>query len=243
MGRKEERDAVIAGEVDQRAPERVARNRIDSRSRLVENEKGRPVQHRHGELQPLLDAERQACRPRVRHGLQIVALQQLLDPPFDLMCRQMVAARMQIGILPDGGLAVAEKRLRHVADVAPRLHVVGAHRLAEQFRGAFGYGQEPSIFMVVVLPQPFEPRKPKISPRAMRKLTWSTATKSPNRRVRPSASIAGVSSALMLRGRTTTSLCWGRSFCGTKGIEAATSVVFCALARISFGAPRAMTLP
>ena len=37
-----------------------------------------------------------------------------------------------------------------------------------------------SIFMVVVLPQPFEPRNPKISPRSMRKSTWFTATKSPN---------------------------------------------------------------
>ena len=44
--------------------------------------------------------------------------------------------------------------------------------------------------MVVVLPQPLEPRKPKISPRSIRKLTWSTAVKSPKRRVSPSASIA-----------------------------------------------------
>ncbi len=44
--------------------------------------------------------------------------------------------------------------------------------------------------MVVVLPQPVEPRKPKISPRRMRKLTWSTATKSPKRMVRSRASIA-----------------------------------------------------
>src|SRR5262247_1503260 len=136
-------DAVIAGEIDQRAPERVARDRIDARSRLVEDEKGRPVQHRHGELQPLLDAERQAFRPRVRHVLQIVPLQQLLDPASDLICRQMVETRMQIEILPNGELAVERKRLRHVADVAPRLHVVGAHRLSEQFRRAFGYRQEP----------------------------------------------------------------------------------------------------
>jgi hypothetical protein len=38
--------------------------------------------------------------------------------------------------------------------------------------------------MVVDLPQPLEPRKPKISPRRMRKFTWSTATKSPKRMVR-----------------------------------------------------------
>ena len=56
-------------------------------------------------------------------------------------------------------------------------------------------GRKPtSIFIVVDLPQPFEPRKPKISPRGILKLTWSTATKSPNWRVSPSASIAGVSS-------------------------------------------------
>ena len=47
-----------------------------------------------------------------------------------------------------------------------------------------------SIFIVVVLPQPFEPRKPKISPLGMRKLTLSTAVKSPNRIVSPSASMA-----------------------------------------------------
>src|SRR5579862_7763759 len=44
-------------------------------------------------------------------------------------------------------------------------------------------GRNPvSIFIVVDLPQPLEPRKPKISPGAMRKLTSSTATESPNRR-------------------------------------------------------------
>ncbi len=41
-----------------------------------------------------------------------------------------------------------------------------------------------SIFMVVVLPHPFEPRKPKISPFLIRKLTSSTATKPLNRRVK-----------------------------------------------------------
>ena len=53
-------------------------------------------------------------------------------------------------------------------------------------------GKRPvSIFMVVDLPQPLEPRKPKISPFSMRKLTLSTAVKSPKRLVSPCASIAG----------------------------------------------------
>ena len=52
-----------------------------------------------------------------------------------------------------------------------------------------------SIFIVVVLPQPFDPRKPKISPRLIVKLTLSTAVKSPNRRVRPRATMTGSSSS------------------------------------------------
>ena len=47
-----------------------------------------------------------------------------------------------------------------------------------------------SIFMVVDLPQPLEPRKPKISPRSIDSVTWSTAVKLPKRRVRPWASMA-----------------------------------------------------
>ena len=94
MGREEDRDAVIAGEVDQRAPELIARDRIDPRRRLVENEHPRPVQHGHCKLQPLLDAERQAFGLGIGHVLQIVAFQQLLDARFDLGRGEMVKVRM-----------------------------------------------------------------------------------------------------------------------------------------------------
>ena len=62
-----------------------------------------------------------------------------------------------------------------------------------------------SIFMVVDLPQPFEPRKPKISPRSIESVTWSTAVKLPKRRVRPWASIA--ISATGARGGIVSSVC------------------------------------
>ena len=53
-------------------------------------------------------------------------------------------------------------------------------------------GRSPvSIFIVVDFPQPLEPRKPKISPRPMAKLTRFTAVKEPNRLVRSVAWIAG----------------------------------------------------
>ena len=74
MGREKDRDAVVAGEIDHRAPERVAGDRIDARSRLVENENGGLVQHRHGKLQPLLNAEWETFGLGVGDLFQIVAL-------------------------------------------------------------------------------------------------------------------------------------------------------------------------
>ena len=142
MGRQEDGDPIIAGKIDQRAPEGVAGDRIDARGGFVENEHGRPVEHGHRQLQPLLDAERQALRLGVGHSFQIVAFEQLVDPGFDLVRRQMVELGMQIEILPHRKLAVEGERLRHVADVLARLHVVGAHRLAEQFGRAFGDRQQ-----------------------------------------------------------------------------------------------------
>src|SRR4051794_13823169 len=49
--------------------------------------------------------------------------------------------------------------------------------------------------IVVDLPAPLLPRKPKISPRCTSKLTLSTATNWPKRRVRPRTSIALAASA------------------------------------------------
>jgi hypothetical protein len=46
-----------------------------------------------------------------------------------------------------------------------------------------------SIRMTVDLPDPFGPRNPKIDPRAIEKLTWSTAVNVPKRFVSPSHSI------------------------------------------------------
>ena len=142
MGGDENRHAVVAREIDQRAPERVARDRVDARSRLVEDENGGLVQHRDGELEALLHAERQAVGPRVDDGLQIVALEQLLDSGRDLLFRQMIEFGVQLKILRDRQFAVEREGLRHVADIAPRLHVVRAHRLAKQLARAAGRRQE-----------------------------------------------------------------------------------------------------
>src|SRR5262245_58238407 len=53
-----------------------------------------------------------------------------------------------------------------------------------------GASRPQSIRIVVDLPAPLLPRKPKISPRPTSKLTLSTATNWPNRRVNPRTSMA-----------------------------------------------------
>src|SRR4051812_9279651 len=53
-----------------------------------------------------------------------------------------------------------------------------------------GSSKPHNIRMVVDLPAPLLPRKPKISPRRTSKLTWSTATNWPNRRVSSRTAIA-----------------------------------------------------
>ena len=62
---KEDGDAVVTRQVDERAPESVAGDRVHPRGRLVEDEHGRAVQDRDGKLQPLLYAQRQALGTRV----------------------------------------------------------------------------------------------------------------------------------------------------------------------------------
>src|SRR5260370_42001732 len=61
---------------------------------------------------------------------------------------------------------------------------------ATRARPSLGGVRVVSMRISVVLPAPFGPSSPKISPSSTLKRTWSTATKSPNRFVNPSTSIA-----------------------------------------------------
>ncbi|MOA29948.1 hypothetical protein D3C78_1509950 [compost metagenome] len=98
-----------------------------------------------------------------------------------------------------------------------------------------------SIFMVVDLPQPLEPRKPKISPRSMRKFTRSTATKSPKRMVRPWASMAMLS--LCWRGGITSSRCRRRLASGSRRMNASSRLALAVRASSSAGVPVARMRP
>ena len=130
------------------------------------------MQDRDGELQALLLPQGQAFGPAVRDAEQIEPLEHFPNARLSTILGQAEQMRMELQVLPDGKFAVEREGLRHVSDVLARRHVVGIERVPEEQRLPFGAGKRPvSIFIVVLLPQPLEPRKPKISPRSMRKLT------------------------------------------------------------------------
>src|SRR5665647_1788154 len=107
---------------------------------------------------------------------------------------------------------------------------------------SLGASRPVSIFMVVVLPQPLEPRKPKISPRSMQKLTRSTAVKSPKRRVRLSASMAA-SPSRGWRGGITSARYFRRRSPGSIAMNASSSEAAPERALSATGSPAASTLP
>ena len=190
--RHEDRDALLARQIDQQLPEAVARDRIDARGGLVEDQDLRLVQDGDGEREPLAQPHRQVLGQRIEVRAQPEPLDQLLDARLRLVRRQVIEARVQDQVLAD---ASARRRARTPASCSrgscgppccrPR---PSCRRASRSLRWAAS--SPVSIFMVVDLPQPLEPRKPKISPRSIDSVTWSTAVKVPKRRVRPWASMA-----------------------------------------------------
>ena len=92
------------------------------------------MQNGDGKLEPLFYAKRQALRTLIGNIIQVILLKQFLNPAFFLARGQMIEMRVKIEILPDSEFVIKGERLRHVADIHTRLHVVGFHGLTEQLR-------------------------------------------------------------------------------------------------------------
>jgi hypothetical protein len=71
MGGDENRDLIVAREINHQLPEDVAGDGIHARSRLVQNQQFRFMHHRHGERQALANAERQIIRHRIEHAARL----------------------------------------------------------------------------------------------------------------------------------------------------------------------------
>ncbi len=159
--------------------------RIHPAGRFVEKDHRWPMEEGAGKRQTLSKSprefpdDRRAAAAKTGHVVRPVA------PLFELPAPQAIGSGPETDVLIDCQIVVERKLLRHVADASLDLGGLGGD--VETGHGAaagVGLSRPHSIRMTVVLPAPFEPRKPKISPGATSKDTRSTATKSPKTRVR-----------------------------------------------------------
>ena len=117
MGRDEDRHALIARQIDQQFPKPVARQRVDARSRLVEDQHLGLVDNGDGEREPLADAERQIEGALVDMICKAEAVDQFGNARPRLSHRQVKQARVKIEVLPN---CQARYRARRTATYSRR---------------------------------------------------------------------------------------------------------------------------
>ena len=130
----------------------------------------------HRELQALADTERQGVGLDVHHRGEVEAARELAMRDSASSAGRW--KRRACRVLAHREFAGEREGLRHVAHTAARLLDVAGVRLRPSSSASprSVRNRPVSIFMVVDLPQPLEPRKPKISPRRTCEFTSSTAT-------------------------------------------------------------------
>ena len=138
MRRDEDRDLILARQLDQQSPEGVPRDRIDTGGGLIEDQELRAVHQRYGERKTLTHAERQTFRETVGHIAQAEPLDHRGGARRDLCLGDLKQSRVQHQVLLDGELVVQRERLGHVADAPPYRDIACIDRAAEQSRLTLG---------------------------------------------------------------------------------------------------------
>src|SRR5437667_10295055 len=129
--RQENRHA-LARELRERVPELAARDRIDARRRLVEQENAGLGHERAGERQLLLHAAAEPSREPPGEALHPEHREIAIPAPFDLGHRHAPQLADVAEVLRHAQVRVEAEHLREVADVRPR----PSRRLTEQLGGA-----------------------------------------------------------------------------------------------------------
>src|SRR6185312_1687206 len=106
VGRDEDRHALVAGKVDQRLPEPVAREGIDARGRLVEDEEIGLMDDGARERQPLPYPQGHVARALIEVILETEPCDELADARLRLLRSKMEEARVKVEVLAHGKLAV-----------------------------------------------------------------------------------------------------------------------------------------
>jgi len=96
VGGKKDRDPIHSRQANQELPESIARDGVDARCRLIENEHLGFVNDCDREREPLANTERQTFRQRVGDRLQAEAFLQFMDAVVRSLFRQIEELRMQL---------------------------------------------------------------------------------------------------------------------------------------------------
>ena len=116
--------------------------------------------------------------------------------------RDAVNLGVDLQVFLGGQFGIGGERLGNHPDGVPHAFRILAHVVSGNLAPNPSLGGVSVVIMrmSVVLPAPLGPSRPKSSPCGTSKLTWSTATKSPNRLVSPWTSIAFICPCLPAGG-------------------------------------------
>ena len=185
MGSYKDSNSLL-GHLMNQFPELTPRNGIDAGGRLIEKDDGRLVQDGATQRQPLLPAARQRSGDQILLPFEIGHRERPFDPFLKLIGGHAVKSGKQAQVFDHFEIVVEREFLRHVADILAHGFRLAAHIEAGDLRARpdVGLSRPHNMRIVVDLPAPFGPRKPKTSPLRTSRLMRSTATKSPNRLTR-----------------------------------------------------------
>jgi hypothetical protein len=149
-------------------PELAARERIGAAGGFIQEQNLRPVQQRSRHGQALLEPSGQLRARQPTNGVRARTdswprqCARAASSPFEA-----VGAREEVQVLTDRQLPIERELLRDIADRCCRAEArLCAHRLQRPAKLPAEAGRSPhSMRKVVVLPAPFGPSSPNISPR------------------------------------------------------------------------------
>ena len=139
--------------------------RVEADRRLVEHQHRRIVNQRLRESDALAIALRKLAADSPRHIGQAADLEHVIERVLDLRARHAAQFRDEAQVAFDAHIGVERRGLRQVADLAARFERLGKNiEPVDQTVPAVA-GMKPVMMrMVVVLPAPLGPRKPRIGP-------------------------------------------------------------------------------
>ena len=106
MGRNEDRHLVAPRQVDHHLPELIPGDRIDARSRLVEDQDFRLVYHRDGETEALALAKRQGIRQDIHDVAKTKSCRYLFNARRNIRWRNLEQLGVKLQILAHGQFGI-----------------------------------------------------------------------------------------------------------------------------------------